>query len=65
MLLLEALGWVVVAVIVAFAVEQLTDYSVAAVIIPVGGIVALGTFVEIWFPGPLTAKRHPKAPPSQ
>ncbi len=64
-LIVEAAGWVVATLVLALVVGDITDSSVPqGVLIPVGVVMALGTLVEIWFPGPLTGKRHPKVPRS-
>jgi hypothetical protein len=61
----EAVAWVGAPVILALVLRRIGDSSVPLpVLITFGAAMALGTLVEIWFPGPLTGKRHPKVPRS-
>jgi len=63
MLIAEAAGWVAISLLLGLGINKLTDSSAPGqVLIPVGLIMALGTIVEIWFPVPLTGRRHPKVP---
>jgi hypothetical protein len=63
-LVIEAAAWVVVFLLVGLSIDMAKDQSAPwAVLITVGLSLAAGTLVEIWFPGPLTGKRHPKKAP--
>ena len=62
-LVVEAAAWVVAPVLLSLILSRTTDSPApSAVLIIFGAAMALGTLVEIWFPGPLTGRRHPKIP---
>ncbi len=60
-MVIEAVAWVAAPVLLSLVLSKTTDSPIPmAVFISLGAAMALGTLVEIWIPGPLTGKRHPK-----